>query len=86
MTPSCPDIAAGESYYACPPQGCIDYVARLDDAGYNPGPSNCKPYPDFRDGASPGHAPPRLRQDQHGCPTERAVLRKCRLRSIRAFF
>jgi len=39
--PSCPDIANGESYYACPPQGCIDYVIRLSDASYVPGKSNC---------------------------------------------
>jgi hypothetical protein len=45
--PSCPNIAGGESYYACPPQGCIDYVVRLNDASYKPGTSTCKPYPDF---------------------------------------
>jgi hypothetical protein len=45
--PSCPDKAAGESYYACPPQGCIDYVVRLHDPSYEPGRSTCKPYPDF---------------------------------------
>jgi hypothetical protein len=43
--PACP--TAGESYYACPAQGCIDYVIQLDDAGYVPGTSNCSPYETF---------------------------------------
>jgi hypothetical protein len=44
---SCPKILEGESYYACPPQGCIDYVVRLNDANYKPGPSKCTPYPTY---------------------------------------
>jgi len=43
----CPDVKNGESYYACPPQGCIDYVVRLNDSNYKPGPSNCPAYPTF---------------------------------------
>ncbi len=50
---SCPDLKAGESYYACPPQGCIHYVVKLTDASgkidssWTPGRSNCVPYPTF---------------------------------------
>ena len=51
--PSCPDLAAGESYYACPAQGCTDYVVRLHDSNYKPGPSTCKPYPDFETAEPP---------------------------------
>ena len=39
--PSCPDIAHLENYYACPAQGCQDYVVNLHDADYTPGPSTC---------------------------------------------
>lgn len=43
----CPDVAKGETYYTCPPQGCNDYAVRLHDSTYKPGPSNCTPYPTF---------------------------------------
>ncbi len=41
--PSCPDLAHMENYYACPAQGCQDYVVRLNlsDSQYMPGPSTC---------------------------------------------
>jgi hypothetical protein len=41
--PSCPDLAHMENYYACPAQGCQDYVVKLDvpDSQYSPGPSTC---------------------------------------------
>jgi G8 domain len=39
--PSCPDVAHLENYYACPAQGCQDYVVNLNNADYNPGPSTC---------------------------------------------
>lgn len=38
---ACPDFKQGESYYSCPPQGCITYTVRLDDSTYQPGPSKC---------------------------------------------
>jgi hypothetical protein len=42
--PSCPDVAAGESYYACPKNGCIIYTIAENDPAYAPGPSsNCGP-------------------------------------------
>jgi len=43
----CPDVAKGETYYTCPPQGCTDYAVKLHDSSYKPGPSNCTPYPTF---------------------------------------
>ncbi len=45
--PSCPNLAEGQSYYACPAAGCPDYLVELDDPGYIPGPSNCEPYPTY---------------------------------------
>jgi hypothetical protein len=51
----CPDTAHKESYYACPAQGCPDYVVRLDDANYMPAQSDCPdPYPDFAQDAPTG--------------------------------
>lgn len=47
--PTCPNLADGESYYACPPEGCVDYVVELNDTNYDPGPSNCEPYPAYAD-------------------------------------
>ena len=44
--PLCPVLAEGESYYACPAGGCVDYVVNLGGT-YNPGPSNCEPYPTY---------------------------------------
>ncbi|MGH8426448.1 MAG: G8 domain-containing protein [Gammaproteobacteria bacterium] len=42
--PSCPDVAAGESYYACPKEGCPIYTIAETDPNYVPGPSsNCTP-------------------------------------------
>ena len=38
---ACPDLAAGESYYTCPPQGCLDYTIRVNDPNYVPGESKC---------------------------------------------
>jgi G8 domain len=37
----CPEVAHGESYYACPAQGCPDYIVRLGDSSYMPGESDC---------------------------------------------
>jgi len=45
--PSCPDVAGGESYYACPAQGCSTDVILLNDSTYAPGASNCSPYPTY---------------------------------------
>ncbi len=42
--PTCPDIAHGETYYACPAKGCHVYLIKLDDPSYSPGASNCQPY------------------------------------------
>ena len=42
--PACPDVADGETYYACPVKGCHVYLVRLDDPGYVPGASRCQPY------------------------------------------
>ena len=36
-----PDVNQRESYYPCPPQGCITYTVRLDDSTWKPGPSKC---------------------------------------------
>jgi hypothetical protein len=48
---SCPEEGK-ESYYACPAAGCIDYVVRLNDPAYNPGPSAfCDPYPTYAQSA-----------------------------------
>jgi hypothetical protein len=43
----CPHLATGETYYACPPQGCLVYTIRINDAAYEPGPSRCQPYPTY---------------------------------------
>ncbi len=45
--PNCPQKVQGESYYACPAAGCLDYVVELNDPSYEPGPSKCSPYPDY---------------------------------------
>ena len=37
--PACPDVANGESYYACPKTGCIIYSIAQNDPNYDPGPS-----------------------------------------------
>ena len=42
--PNCPDVAGGESYYACPAAGCPHYVVLLNDTTYQPGRSTCEPY------------------------------------------
>lgn len=40
--PACPREGEElETYYSCPPQGCINYSVELKDSGYTPGPSNC---------------------------------------------
>jgi len=39
--PNCPDLEKGESYYACPAAGCIDYLVRVNDTTYDQGPSTC---------------------------------------------
>jgi hypothetical protein len=41
--PSCPHHLQGESYYACPKNGCIIYTIAQNDPNYDPGPSNCAP-------------------------------------------
>jgi len=50
--PSCPDIEHGETYYACPKNGCIIYTIAQNDSAYSPGASvgeplaaNLKPAP-----------------------------------------
>ena len=45
--PNCPDLAAKESYYACPAAGCPHYVVLLNDQSYQPGRSTCTPYPTY---------------------------------------
>jgi hypothetical protein len=45
--PNCPDLAAKESYYACPAAGCPHYVVLLNDTTYQPGRSTCTPYPAY---------------------------------------
>jgi G8 domain len=42
--PICPDVAKGETYYACPVKGCHIYMIKLDDPNYVPGASKCQPY------------------------------------------
>ena len=42
--PICPDVAKGETYYACPVKGCHIYLIKLDDPNYSPGASTCEPY------------------------------------------
>ncbi|MGH8337338.1 MAG: hypothetical protein ACRETL_11085, partial [Gammaproteobacteria bacterium] len=41
--PSCPDLAANETYYACPKNGCIVYTIAETDKNYRPGKSTCTP-------------------------------------------
>ncbi|HSQ00496.1 MAG TPA: G8 domain-containing protein, partial [Candidatus Dormibacteraeota bacterium] len=48
--PACPDIAAKETYYACPVKGCHVYLINLDDPSYTPGTSNCQPYETYTHG------------------------------------
>ncbi|MEO8605492.1 MAG: G8 domain-containing protein [bacterium] len=48
--PSCPDMAHGETYYACPAKGCHIYLIKLDDPSYTPGASNCQPYETYTHG------------------------------------
>jgi hypothetical protein len=44
----CPNKAGGfDTYYVCPAQGCIQYKVTLADSGYQPGASNCNPYPTY---------------------------------------
>ena len=43
--PSCPDVAHGESYYACPKNGCIIYSIAQNDPNYDPGTSVGQPDP-----------------------------------------
>ena len=51
----CPNTAKKESYYACPAQGCPDYIVRLNDPNYTPGESDCAdPYPAFAQNAPTG--------------------------------
>jgi hypothetical protein len=45
--PPCPTLADGETYYACPPQGCLVYNIRINDPSYEPGASKCQPYPTY---------------------------------------
>jgi len=47
--PACPNNANGETYYVCPPEGCTDYVVRLNDSSYTPDVSTCpSPYPAYK--------------------------------------
>ncbi|HLK87949.1 MAG TPA: G8 domain-containing protein [Candidatus Binataceae bacterium] len=57
----CPQ-ATGEDYYACPAAGCPLYAVTLNDAAYEPGPSNCTPY--APDGDIPTPAPTPASQNQ----------------------
>ncbi|MGH8128700.1 MAG: hypothetical protein ACRETC_10140, partial [Gammaproteobacteria bacterium] len=43
--PSCPDVVHGESYYACPKNGCIIYAIAQNDTNYDPGTSVGQPDP-----------------------------------------
>jgi len=50
--PACPDAAAGETYYACPKSGCVDYTIAVQappsstsSYTYTPGPSTGRPDP-----------------------------------------
>jgi hypothetical protein len=52
--PACPNTAVGESYYACPAQGCLVYIIRQNDPNYQPGEGFCEPYT-----GSPNYAQPR---------------------------
>lgn len=46
--PACPDVADGETYYACPAPGCQTYRIEVTDPSYVPAPSNCgSPYPQY---------------------------------------
>ena len=38
---ACPDALELDTFYSCPPQGCINYSVKLDDPGYIAGPSRC---------------------------------------------
>jgi hypothetical protein len=38
---ACPDATELDTYYSCPPQGCINYSINLNDPSYQPGPSQC---------------------------------------------
>ena len=49
--PNCPDLAAKESYYACPAAGCPHYVVLLNDSAYQPGRSTCQPYETYAQNA-----------------------------------
>jgi hypothetical protein len=45
---TCPDFGAQrESFYTCPPEGCVTYVVRLNDDTYTPAESTCTPYPKY---------------------------------------
>jgi len=40
--PACPDEQNElDTYYPCPPQGCINYSVQVNDPGYQPGVSSC---------------------------------------------
>jgi hypothetical protein len=51
--PSCPDFMHGETYYACPKDGCPVYTIEVTDPAYSPGPSTCTPYPTYAQSAPP---------------------------------
>jgi len=38
---ACPQADELETYYSCPPEGCVNYSVELNDANYQPGPSKC---------------------------------------------
>ncbi|MDM0015614.1 hypothetical protein QTH87_24465 [Variovorax sp. J22P168] len=40
--PACPGKDELDTYYSCPPQGCINYSVELNDPNYVPGPANCE--------------------------------------------
>jgi hypothetical protein len=66
---SCPDIAMGETFYACPPQGCITYKVTLNDSTYTPAPSTCAVYPKY---AQPAPTPKyRLAYKENNAPVVR---------------
>jgi hypothetical protein len=42
--PTCPDVAAGESFYSCPADGCVLYTVAVDDTYAPKGAAACTPY------------------------------------------
>ena len=71
---SCPDIAMGETFYACPPQGCITYKVTLNDATYTPAPIDLRGLSEVR--AAGADAPVRLAYKENNAPVVRTTTRR----------